>query len=93
MAAGAGANDIAVSAHGELVVSVNGTVVAEPNPVWCSPQAIPALQLPSRVNDPPELIVPAAPFASNCPITTELVAGVKEVTEAAVEPVLLPVEV
>jgi len=47
---------------------------------------------------PPSLVNPLPPVKddeldSMCPITTELVAGVKEATEAAVEPVLLPVDV
>jgi hypothetical protein len=86
--------DIADSAHGVLGLSVKGTVVAEPTPVWYSPHPYTELQVPESVYPAPAVNASAGGGVSVLPITIELALGVKEATEEVVDPAAeLPVDV
>ena len=88
-----GANEIADSTQVALGLSVKGTVVAEPTPVWYSPHPYTELHVPARVYPAPAVREPRGGAVSEFPITSELVAGVNDVTEEVVEPAEeLPVE-
>ncbi len=81
-----GANEIADSTHGELTLSVNGTVVDDPTPVWYSPHPKTELHVAASVNPLPAVKEPRGGAVSEFPMTIELVLGVKAVTEEVVEP-------
>ena len=89
----AGAKDIADSTQLVEALSVKGTVVAEPTPSWYSLHPWAALLASHPLAPAATVVYPAptvyfvAPEAvSTFPTTSEFEAGVKEATEADVEP-------
>jgi len=97
---GAGAKDIAASAHGVEALRVKGAVVAEPNPdsyslhPWAAwvPSHPPA-PLKTVVYPLPTVYLVALDPVSTFPTANEFEVGVKDATLAEVDPpVELPVE-